>query len=137
MVESPLMSRRSALLAGTAVGTASLSGCALLWELNENNLEELSVYVYNEMDEGHRFGVRLRDEQGTKVHEGIFELASGERGSQETDVTGGTEYRVLVSVDGGQVLEGTYHWGGCRVDRAAVYVESETEVDVVGTNSCD
>lgn len=137
MTRSAPISRRVALIAGTAAGTATLSGCAFLWELNENSLEELSVYVYNETGERHRFTVRLRDEEGTTVHEGTFELEPGERGTQETDVTGGTEYRVLVSVDGGQMLEGTYHWGGCRVDRAAVYVRSKTEVDVVGTNSCD
>lgn len=137
MAQSPLISRRSVLLTGAVAGTASLSGCALLWEVNENALEELSVYVYNETEERHRFDIRLLEEEGTTVYEGIFELEPGERGSGETDVTGGTEYRVLVRVDGGEVLEGTYHWGGCRVDRAEVYIRSGTEFDVRGTNSCD
>lgn len=137
MVQPPLISRRNSLLAGTAVGMTSLSGCIFFGGLTENTLEELSIYVYNDTEEEHRINVRLRDEEETTVYKGNFELEPGERGNQETNVTGGTDYRALVRVDGGRVLGGTYHWGGCRVDRAGVYVRSETEVDVVGTNSCD
>lgn len=137
MAQRSLVSRRSVLQAGAAAGAASLSGCSLLWELNESPLEELTVYVYNETEEGHRVNVRFHDQEGAPVYQGTFEIEPGERESEETDVSGGSEYRVLVSIDGGSALEGTYHWGGCRVDRAAVYVNSETEIFVQGTNVCD
>lgn len=137
MAQRDHVPRRSILAAGVAAGTASLSGCSLLWELNDQPLEELTVYVYNETQESHRVNVRFHDQEGTTVYREAFELEPGERVSEKSGVSGGPEYQVSVRIDGGSAFEGTYQWGGCRVDRAEIYVESETKIHVRGTNSCD
>ena len=127
--------RRSVLGAVGAAVSAGGSGC-LLFGWDDPSLEELAVTAENNTDEHHTFGITLLDGAESIVFEETFSVDAGAKQSRATDLTG-TEYRVLVDVDGRRELEDTWHWAGCRTDEVRVTFWSATEGNAEGVCTND
>ena len=150
-------SRRAFLRTGVLSTTAALSGCLFGIRDVRSRPEQLDVSVDNNTEASHSFRIRLFEGAGTAAagagstaaeaestaaeteapaFEGSFYLKAGEEETRSSDLTG-TEYRVLGSVDREWVLEGEWHWAGCRTDEVAITFWSPTEGGATGVCSQD